>query len=142
MPANLHPFLVHFPIALLLTSIVLYWAGLRWENKGFEQAYWYTHILGLAGTLFTIISGFVDARDVLPGDPALATLNTHKVLGIATLLVFSALAVCHVRSKGEYSPAKRVLHTVIQLIGVGLILAVGFFGGELVYVFGVGVAVP
>ena len=27
MPANLHPLFVHFPIALLLSSVALSWAG-------------------------------------------------------------------------------------------------------------------
>jgi hypothetical protein len=39
-----------------------------------------------------------------------------------------------------YSPGKRILHTAIQLVGVGLIVAVGYFGGELVFTYGVGAA--
>jgi hypothetical protein len=35
---------------------------------------------------------------------------------------------------------KRILHTVIQAVGVALIVAVGLYGGELVYAFGVGMA--
>ncbi len=140
MPANIHPLLVHFPIALLLTSVALSWADLLWKGKGFERAAWYTLLLGLAGTVATLITGLIAAQSVPIDSPALATLNTHKLLGIATLVIFGMQAVCARRSKGVYSPRKRILHTAIQLVGVGLIVAVGFLGGELVFTYGVGVA--
>jgi len=136
----LHPRLVHFPIALLLTSVVLDWASLRWKDKGLDRAAWYTLLLGLAGALLALISGLIASRAVLAGSPALATLNIHRLLAIITLVVFGLQAVCHIRNRGVYSPAKRILHTAIQLAGVALIIAVGYFGGELVYAFGIGVS--
>jgi uncharacterized membrane protein len=140
MPPNIHPLLVHFPIALLLTSVALSWAGLIWKGPGFQKAAWYTLLLGLAGTVVTVITGLIAAQSVPAGSPALATLNSHKLLGIATFVVFGMQAICHMRHRGVYSPGKRILHTAIQLVGVSLIVAVGFFGGELVFTFGVGVA--
>lgn len=139
---NLHPLVVHFPMGLLLTSIVLYWANLFWKGRGLEQAYWYTHRIGLAGALFAVISGLLAARTVPADSPAISIVSIHRALGLATFVVFGLLAVCHARNKGEYSRGKRILHTIVQWVGVGLILAAGFFGGELVYTFGVGVAAP
>jgi len=140
MPTNLHPLFVHFPIALLLTSVALSWAGRLWQGKGLAQASWYTLLLGLVGTLFTLITGLLAARSVPLDSPAIATLSTHRLLGIATFVVFGLQALCTWRSKGVYSPGKRILHTVIQVIGVALIVAVGLYGGELVYTFGIGVS--
>jgi len=139
MPDNLHPLLTHFPIALLLSSVAFYWAGLRWKEKGLDKTASYTLWLGLAGTAVAIISGLVAAQSVPLDSPAMQTLTTHKFLGIATFVIFGIQAICAWRSKGIYRPAKRVLHTVIQLSGVALIIAVGYFGGELVYTFGIGV---
>lgn len=136
---DLHPLLVHFPIALLLASVALDWAGLIWKGKGFDRAGWHTLLLGLVATVLTLITGLLAARDVPAGSPALATLNTHRALGIATLVVFALQAACHVRSKGVYSSGKRALHTLVQIGGVALIVAVGYLGGELVYSYGVGV---
>ena len=131
MPTNLHPLFVHFPIALLLSSVAFSWAGRLWQGKNFDQAAWYTLLLGLAGTLVTLITGLLAAQGVPADSPA---------LGIATFVIFGIQAICAYRSKGVYSPGKRILHTVIQLIGVALIVVVGLYGGELVYTFGVGVS--
>jgi uncharacterized membrane protein len=139
MILNLHPLFVHFPIALLLVSVAFSWLALRWKNHSFDKAAWHTLLAGLAGTAVALISGLLAAQNVPAASPAM-TLNTHKLLGLATLVIFGMQAVCAWRSKGVYSPGKRVLHTVMQLVGVGLIVAVGFFGGELVYTFGLGVA--
>lgn len=140
MPANIHPLLVHFPIALLLVSVAFSWAGRLRQSKGLEQAAWYTLLVGLAATLLAVISGFVAARGVPAESPAMATLTIHRLLGIIVLVVFGLQAVCAWRSQGVYSRNKRILHTAIQAIGVALVVAVGFLGGELVYTFGVGVS--
>lgn len=140
MPSNLHPLVVHFPIALLLTSVAFSWANLIWPGKGLAQAAWYTLLLGLAGALFSVISGLLAARGVPADSPAMATLVVHRLLGIAVLVIFGIQAICAWRSKGVYSRNKRILHTAIQLLGVALIVAVGIFGGELVYTFGLGAA--
>jgi len=142
MPENLHPLVVHFPIALLLTSVAFYWAELIWKGHGFDKVAWYTLLLGLVGTAVTIVSGFMAAKSIPLDSPAMQTVTTHKILGIATFVIFGIQAVCAWRSQGVYSSGKRVLHTVIQLIGVALIIAVGYFGGELVFTFGVGVLAP
>lgn len=140
MPANLHPLFVHFPIALLLSSVALSWAGRFWPGKGLDQAAWYTLLLGLAGTVVTLLSGLVAAQGVAADSPAMATLNIHRLLGIATFVLFGVLAIWSWRSKGAISGSKRTLYTLLQIVGVVLIVAVGFFGGELVYTFGLGVA--
>jgi uncharacterized membrane protein len=140
MAPNLHPLFVHFPIALLLASVAFSWAGRIWHGKGLEQAAWYTLLLGLAGALFSVISGFLAARGVPADSPAMATLTVHRLLGIAVLVIFGLQALCTWRSKGVYSRNKRIMHTAIQVVGVALIVAVGLYGGELVYTFGVGMA--
>ncbi len=137
---NVHPLFVHFPIALLLTSVALDWAGLRWKGRGLDQAAWYTLLLGLVATLFTIATGLLAAQNV-PGDsPAAATLNVHKILGIVAFVVFGLQAVCHWRHHGVYSGGDRIKHKLVQFVGVALITFLGFKGGELVYTFGIGVA--
>ena len=140
MITNLHPLFVHFPIALLLSSVAFSWAGRFWPGKGLDQAAWYTLLLGLVGTVFTLGSGFVAAQSVAADSPAMTTLNLHRLLGIATFVIFGALALWSWRSKGVFTGNRRLFFTTLQVAGVALIVAVGFYGGELVYTYGVNVA--
>lgn len=140
MPATLHPLFVHFPIALLLSSVALQWAGRFWPGRGLDRAAWYTLLLGLAGTVVTLATGLVAAQGVAADSPAAATLNLHRLLGIVTFVIFGVLAFWHWRSKGSVDGRWRVFYTLLQVVGVLLIAAVGFYGGELVYTYGVGVA--
>lgn len=142
MLETIHPLVIHFPIALLLSSVLLSWSNLIWPGKGLDKAAWYTLLLGLAGAAVSIITGLIAAQAVPANSPALQTLTTHRLLGIATFVIFGLQAICAWRSKGEYSKGKRILHIVIQLAGVAVIIATGALGGELVYTFGVGTAVP
>lgn len=137
---NLHPLIVHFPIALLLTNVALDWAGLVWKNRSFAQAAWYALLLGLAATVFTLVTGLIAAQGVPADSPAMSTLNAHKILGIVAFVLFAVLTVWRWRSKGTYSPIGRALHSAVQLTGVALIVVLGYMGGELVYTFGIGVA--
>ncbi len=111
MPENLHPLFVHFPIALLLSSVALSWAGRFWPGKGLDQAAWYTLLLGLAGTVVTLLSGLVAAQGVPADSPAMATLNIHRALGIATFVIFGALAIWSWRSKGVISGSGRLFYS-------------------------------
>lgn len=140
MPANFHPLFVHFPIALLLSSVALSWVAHFWPGKDLNQAAWYTLLLGLTGAALTLITGFLDAQRVPLNSPAISTLNIHRALGISTFVIFGALAIWSWRSKGAIGGRSRTLYTVLQVVGVALIATVGFLGGELVYTFGLGVA--
>lgn len=136
----LHPRLVHFPIALLLTSVIVDWVSHRWKREELDQVAWVTLLIGLAGAVLALIAGLIAAQAVPADSPATTTLNLHKILGIGVLIIFGLQAVCRWRNKGEYSRGKRILHTFIQIAGVALIVAVGTLGGELVYTYGIGVS--
>ena len=140
MITNLHPLFVHFPRALLLSSVALNWADRRWPDKSMEPASWYMLLLGLAGTVFTLLSGLVAAQGVPIESPAAATLSIHRLLGIVTFALFGILAIWRWRSKGALSGNRRLAFTLMQVVGIALIATVGFYGGELVYTFGIGVA--
>lgn len=139
MITNLHPLLVHFPIALLLAYIVLDWAGRIWKEKGFTEAAWYSLILGTIGALVTLGSGLLDARGITAADPAFTTLTIHKISAIATVVLFGFQTVCYARNRGKYTRNTEILHTIIQLAGATAIIITGYFGGQLVFEFGIGV---
>jgi hypothetical protein len=61
-------------------------------------------LLGLIGTLVTLISGLIAARGVPADSPALATLTIHKFIALGTFVIFGIQAFCYARNRGKYTP--------------------------------------
>jgi uncharacterized membrane protein len=88
--AELHPIIVHFPIALLITSVALDFAGVFLRRAGLTTAATWCLVLGVPGAFAALFSGFLSERDV---DLALAgnLLHLHKVCAVLTTFSFSLL---------------------------------------------------
>ena len=57
MPHPIHPLVVHFPIALLFTSVFFDLLGIITEKKNFRQTAFWLLILGLIGGIVAAIFG-------------------------------------------------------------------------------------
>lgn len=88
--AELHPMVVHFPIALLIVSVVLDFGGVLLRRAGLTTAATWCLVLGVPGAYAALFSGFLSERDV---NQALAgsLLHLHKVFAVATSVCFSLL---------------------------------------------------
>jgi uncharacterized membrane protein len=141
-PAHpIHTAFVHFPIALLGTSLAFDLLGLaRDEALWWAIAYW-NIALGLAVSVITAVTGLIDSTRVPQDSPAAAIVTRHLLVMLAALACYgAALAVRPVAQE----PAATALLATLALEGIGLALLLlgGFLGGELVYRHGVGVAKP
>lgn len=140
---NLHPLLVHFPIAFLSGFVLLdLLASLakkpQWRE--FASALLY---LGTGTALFTVIAGFIAARSVAHGENVHSIMETHEVFGIVILVLATALSVWRLKSGSQIQGEMNILHLILSGV-LGLCLALGAdLGGLLVYQYGVAVkAVP
>jgi uncharacterized membrane protein len=88
--AELHPVVVHFPIALLIASVALDFAGIILRRAGLTTAATWCLILGVPGAFAALFSGWLSERDI---NLALAgsLLHIHKVFAVVTSLTFSLL---------------------------------------------------
>lgn len=134
----IHAAFVHFPIALLGTSLAFDLVGLlRAEALWWAIAYW-NIALGLAVSVLTAGTGLFDSMRVAPDSPASPVVTRHLLAMIAALSCYgAALAIRPVAQM----PAGGVLYATLALegVGLGLLLLGAFLGGELVYRHGVGV---
>lgn len=139
---NIHPLLVHFPIALLLTSVAASFAG-AWLRRptapSLARALLY---LGTLAATITVISGFLAAQTVAPVRGTREILGEHQnyayvLLGAATAL--SAWTFVSWR-RARNAPRPAGLWLVAQLALVGLVVLTAREGGELVHDHGVGTA--
>ncbi len=88
--AELHPIIVHFPIALLFTSVALDFAAVILRRASLVEGATWTLVLGTPGALAALASGWLSEKDVnaaLAGD----LLHLHKVCAVLASVVFGAL---------------------------------------------------
>jgi uncharacterized membrane protein len=88
--AELHPVVVHFPIALLIASVALDFGGIALRRAGLTTAATWCLVLGVPGAFAALFSGWLSERDI---NLALAgsLLHIHKVFAVVTSISFSLL---------------------------------------------------
>lgn len=136
----LHPLFVHFPIALLSLGFIADVVAVLRRASAAGTLGWWNLLVGTVGLFATVGSGLVSKANVgtLSG-PAAATLSTHEQLAFACLAGFLLLVFWRIANKTAIPP--RSPRVYLCLAGVCLILlwCTAWLGGELVYLFGVGV---
>lgn len=154
---HLHPATVHFPIALLLFGSALTLLHLsRRTPVDLKTTSWLSLGLGWVGGAVAVLTGLLAQANLPPDAPYRTVLNFHIGAGLAVLLVYglllyrgwlyrSARAQKARRARGIKTtdllddPAARAWIAVIVLLGALLLVATGWYGGQLVYTFGVNV---
>lgn len=149
---NLHPALVHFPIALLVTAFAVDVACLvlrrqRWLDRTATLLY----ALGAIAAGATYLSG-ENAAESLVNIPnaAQTAIYDHEDAAFLTLVFFAIVALFRLlvwyrdRRAMGWTPLGplRLLVLAAALVGQGLIVRTADKGGALVYQRGVAVSVP
>ncbi|HOE65452.1 MAG TPA: hypothetical protein PLO62_02910 [Candidatus Hydrogenedentes bacterium] len=152
---GLHPFVVHFPIALLLTApcLVLLAAIAEHRGKGVAVGGLLLMTLGTAGAFVAASTGRAAAElaDVL--GPAGPVLEEHEELAELTCFVFAALsgfyAILTIAAMFQCAKSKRAPMAVLNVLFLAayagatlIVLNTGHLGGRLVHEFGVSIMMP
>jgi uncharacterized membrane protein len=140
LQTHLHGMIVHFPIALLFTSVLLELLALHrpWQER-LRMAALITLVLGTLGALAAVITG---PDEMARGVTELG--ETHEHFAQVTLALFALLTVWRVGLlwlKRAFSGAQVIAYVVLACVGVGLLGYTGFLGGTMVYEKAVGVRV-
>ena len=144
---NVHPMLVHFPIALLFTSVLLDLLAYSLPGRARVLLRNVGSVLGVMGAfaaLATYLTGRAAAQTVLIPGMAHALVNAHWKWAFWTLWYFSGLALVRVVilvTGRVIGPRGTATLAVMGLIGLGLLFETADRGAELVYGQGVGVGV-
>lgn len=143
--AELHPFVVHFPIALLTLYIGLEVTTYFIKNDTLDN--FTTLILLLA--IFTAVNAVLTgnqaeqvASSVMDKAPAVVkeTIEHHEEFATYTLWYFLVILVIryYLVQKNKMTRLFKMLIIILALLGGILIFQTGFTGGKLVHKYGVG----
>jgi len=139
MSHPLHPILVHFPIALLPTAILFEALGALWGRDFFRPVATWLLGLGLLGGIVATLAGLWNEEAVVAAGVPETAIDRHESLAFLTLAVFTVLLAMRWLRGRRWIPEHPAVFFSIGLVGLALLGATGYFGGDLVYRYGAGV---
>jgi uncharacterized membrane protein len=141
--ANVHPLLVHFPIALLTAFLVVELLVVIFKREDLENVASWMLYLGTLGAMATVAAGWLAAQSIPHGSAVHDVMETHETLGFSVLALAVALSLWRLLAGSPVSVMGRALHLFLAFVMIGLLTAGADLGGLMVYKYGVAVkAVP
>lgn len=133
----LHPIFTHFPMALWMVSLL--WDGLGlWRGDPFwwNFSFWCITV-GLIFAFLAVVTGLIDYVKLPQGGPADSTAMRHMLIVIAAAVMYTGSFFFRL---GMPIPTgnRLILVLALSVSGFVLLLIGGWYGGELVYRYGVG----
>ena len=137
----LHPMIVHFPIALLITSVLFDAASHIFKRESLRDGALWLLVLGLIGGIAAAIAGDWAEEAAEKAGIAESLIKTHESLAFVTLGIFGVLFLWRIFMRNQFSGQLLAIYLLVATIGVGTLSATGYYGGDLVYKHGAGVNV-
>jgi uncharacterized membrane protein len=135
----LHPAFVHFPIALIVFSLIADVLGRLLNKPSLRAAGFWCLIGALIGGAITALTGYYDfTRDAL-GETA-RYADFHMDIGFILVGAVVVLTLWRWLVYFRRDRAPGVVYLVAALLVAGFTLFQGWYGGEMVYSQGAGVA--
>lgn len=140
----LHPMIVHFPIALLITSVLFDAASHLFTRDSLrEGALWLLGVGLLGGIVASLVGVWAEEAAEKTG-MAESLIDTHESLAFITLGIFGLLFLWllflwRLYLRNQFTGHTLAIYLLVATLGVGTLSATGYYGGNLVYQYGAGV---
>jgi uncharacterized membrane protein len=138
---NWHPVFVHFTVALLSLSVILYvvlgFIGSPLKDQWLVVARWCLWF-GTGFTLLTVLTGVYAYNTVAHDTPSHLAMTEHRNLALMTAAAFLLLGGFSAWRAREGKTPRPVFILALVVAG-GLLTSTAWHGGELVYRHGLGV---
>ena len=131
---HLHPLIVHFPIALFITALGIEILSLIFKKEKLHQVAWYDYILGILACVAAVLAAWRDGETLKH-----PVFYTHKNLAYWTTSVALVSGVILPLVKRKSKKAFRIIFFISLILVASLVSLTGYYGGKLVYEYGVGV---
>ena len=143
MPIQLHPIIVHFPVALTVVA-ALYDVG-RWIfdreqllSSGFWSGSTPLLILAMLGAFAAVATGLI-AEPIDPGNEVHELIESHQLLAFIATGLLATLTFWRIGLRGTF-PRKAGFLYLLLLIAAAVVVGYGaYLGGQMVFQHGVGV---
>jgi len=132
---EIHPLIIHFPIALLSVGFLCDLLSYILQNKSLAHAGWWNFIFGVVSSVCALITGLITDLSSKPSlvDEPFPVHENHASLQIFVVCVFLALMIWRINLRGSLPANSR--NAVIYLGVLGVAVAILFYGSHLGAVF-------
>ncbi len=134
---SVHPFLVHFPIALLTVAAALEIVASISGKEEYSRAGWWNQLAGSFALAAAVVSGLCAEEAARIGADAAGIFQSHQQMAFSATALFALLLLWRVGTRTRIPPNRRLLYLSLFVAGVILLLTGAWYGGELVFRFGV-----
>ncbi|MDO9046630.1 MAG: DUF2231 domain-containing protein [Methylobacter sp.] len=136
---NIHPLLVHFPIAFLSAFFALDVVGTLAKKPHWRNVAGWLLYLGTVAAVFTVTAGFIAAGSVAHGDDVHAIMERHEHFGISVLTLAVLLSAWRLKSGGIIQGGANSFFLILAALLCVLMMLGADLGGLMVYKYGVAV---
>ena len=135
---NIHPLVVHFPIAFLVGAALFYFLSWIFRNQTFATTAFLLLILGTLAAGAAVGTGLYGEEGVMVSRSVRANLlESHEKLMLATLGVSIGLAIWAVMAR-PFPKKKRLLFLFLFLVLLGIMTVGADYGARMVYDYNAG----
>ena len=136
---NIHPLLVHFPIAFLSAFFALDLVGtlakkIQWRSV----ASWFLYF-GTVAALFTVTAGLIAASSVAHGENVHNIMERHEQIGLSVLSLAIVLSIWRMKSGALIRGGANSFFLILSALLCLLMMLGADLGGLMVYKYGVAV---
>jgi uncharacterized membrane protein len=136
---NIHPYLVHFPIALLSLFFLLEILGLLFHREGLRQTASTLLYCGTLGAIAAVAAGLYAATAVPHDQTVHDIMEWHERLGLTVASLATILSIWRLIAKHRIEGMAVALHLFLGTIMTASMIVGADLGGLMVYGHGVAV---
>jgi uncharacterized membrane protein len=131
--ARMHGGATHFPIALLMVSVVFDYAGFWWRDelrrRDFRAMGFYSLLIAAAASPAAVLSGIALSKGIVWGTGTLA-LHHYFIWPAFGLLI--GLAVWRLLMREFWSVRAHGCYLALASLGLVAMMSAGYWGGEMI----------
>jgi uncharacterized membrane protein len=136
---NIHPLLVHFPIAFFTAFFLIDCIGTVAKKTQWRYVAAWLLYLGTIAAIFTVIAGLFAANSVEHGEDVHDIMERHEHIGIAVLSLSLFLSAWRLKQWGMHSSGTNAVFLALAGFLCFLLSLGADLGGLMVYKYGVAV---
>lgn len=135
---SFHPLIVHFPIALLMASLLIEALALIFWKEVWHVASLWTLLLGWAGAVAAVLSGRQAMAVAKHSMEIHEIMERHEKAGYVVLVLATLLVIGRLLKRDRLSSRQRWAAWIVLALACAGMAYGATLGGEMVYEYGVG----